>query len=48
MSGSEDVLNEIKQDDSKSIDYRKEVKLLERLFIDEILPFDEKEHNIKI
>ena len=42
-----DILSEIKQDESKTIDYRKEAKLLAKLFIDEMQPFDDRGYNIK-
>jgi group I intron endonuclease len=42
-----EILSEIKQDDNKTMDYRKEAKQLEKMFIDELLPFDDKGYNIR-
>jgi len=42
-----EILSEIKQDDTKNTDYRKEVKQLETMFIEELQPFDENGYNIK-
>jgi hypothetical protein len=42
-----EILSEIKQDDTKATDYRKEAKQLEAMFIEELQPFDEKGYNIK-
>ena len=42
-----EILGEIKQeDDEKNINYRKEVKELENMFIEELQPFEEKGYNI--
>lgn len=40
-----EILSEIKQDDSKEIDYAKEVKDLEEMFIEDLQPFGEKGYN---
>jgi len=41
-----EILSEIKpKEDDKHINYRKEVKELENMFIDELQPFDEKGYN---
>ena len=42
-----EILSEIKQDKTKTIDYRKEAKQLEEMFIEELQPFGEKGYNIK-
>lgn len=42
-----EILSEIKQDDTKKIDYRKEANHLELMFIEELQPFDEKGYNVK-
>lgn len=42
-----EILSEIKQDDAKTTDYRKEVKQLETMFIEELQPFDDNGYNIK-
>jgi hypothetical protein len=42
-----EILSEVKQEDDETIDYRKEVKQLARMFIDELQPFNEKGYNIK-
>lgn len=43
-----EILVELKQDDTKTIDYcRKEVKQFEALFIEELQPFDDKGYNTK-
>lgn len=44
---SYEVLMEIKQDDTKIVDYRKEAKKLEKMFIEELQPFDDKGYNTK-
>jgi group I intron endonuclease len=42
-----EILSEIKQDDEgKRIDYRKEAKELENMFIKEIQPFGDKGYNV--
>ena len=41
-----EVLGEIEQDD-KTKDFKKEVKMLETMFIEELQPFDEKGYNRK-
>ncbi|OFY17131.1 MAG: hypothetical protein A2X11_01720 [Bacteroidetes bacterium GWE2_42_24] len=40
-----EILSEIKQDDTENVDYLKEVRQLELLFIEELQPFDEKGYN---
>jgi hypothetical protein len=42
-----EILSEIKQDETQIIDYRKEVKQLEKMFIDELNPYDDKGYNTK-
>jgi group I intron endonuclease len=42
-----EILSEIKQDETETIDYRKEVKRLENMFIDELNPYDDKGYNTK-
>ena len=42
-----EILSEIEQDDTKTIDYRKEANQLEAMFIEELQPFDDKGYNIK-
>ncbi|NVO01807.1 MAG: GIY-YIG nuclease family protein [Bacteroidetes bacterium] len=37
-----EILEEIKQDDEKQIDYNKELKILEEMVISELKPFNEK------
>jgi group I intron endonuclease len=44
---SYDILEEIKQTEDPKIDYKKEVKALEELLIEEIQPFDNKGYNKK-
>lgn len=39
------ILAEIKQDDEKEMDYKKELKVLEELYIEELNPFEEKGYN---
>ncbi|MCG6190026.1 GIY-YIG nuclease family protein [Maribellus maritimus] len=42
-----EILGEIKQeDDEKNPNYRKEVKELEKMFIEELQPFDDKGYNL--
>lgn len=40
-----ETLSEIKQDDEKKINYRKEVKELEKMFVEDLQPFGEKGYN---
>lgn len=40
-----EILSELEQKDTKTIDYQKEVKLLEEIVMDEIQPFDDKGYN---
>ncbi len=42
-----EILSEIEQDESKNLDYKKEVKALELLYIDDLQPFGEKGYNWK-
>lgn len=42
-----EILSEIKQNNTKTIDYRKEAKQLEAMFIEEMEPFNDKGYNIK-
>ena len=46
-SFSYEILAEIKQVDEKKINYNKEIKVLEELFIEELEPFDDKGYNIR-
>lgn len=43
-----EILSELKQDESKIIDYRKEVKELERMFIEELQPFEVNGYHVKM
>lgn len=40
-----EIISELKEDEGKEIDYKKEVKELEELFVEEIQPFGEKGYN---
>lgn len=40
-----EILSEIKQEENRTIDYRKEAKKLESLFIEDLQPFNEKGYN---
>jgi hypothetical protein len=40
-----EILSEIKQTEDQSIDYTKEAKMLAKMFIEEIKPFNEKGYN---
>jgi group I intron endonuclease len=42
---SYEILSEIKQDDTKTIDYRKEIMQLEKMFIEELQPFNNNGYN---
>lgn len=42
-----EILSEIKQDETKAIDYRKEAKQLELMYIEDLQPFNEKGYNTK-
>ncbi len=42
-----EILSEIKQDETRTIEYRKEAKQLEHMFIDELQPYDENGYNTK-
>lgn len=42
-----ETLAEVKQDDSETVDYAKEVKMFEALYIDDLKPFDDKGYNKK-
>ena len=43
-----EILSEIKQEEDKQINYQKEVKLLEAMFIDELKPFGDQGYNEEI
>jgi group I intron endonuclease len=40
-----EILDEIKQDDTKKTDYSKELKQLEEMWIEELQPFNDKGYN---
>eukprot|EP00825_Cyclidium_porcatum_P024910 TRINITY_DN27233_c0_g1_i1.p2 TRINITY_DN27233_c0_g1~~TRINITY_DN27233_c0_g1_i1.p2 ORF type:complete len:127 (+),score=20.00 TRINITY_DN27233_c0_g1_i1:146-526(+) len=42
---SYEILSEIKQDDTKTIDYRKEIMQLEKMFIEKLQPFNNNGYN---
>ncbi|UAY50751.1 GIY-YIG nuclease family protein [Ferruginibacter albus] len=42
-----EILDEIKQDETKVVDYSKDVKQLEKMYIDELKPFDDKGYNME-
>jgi group I intron endonuclease len=42
-----EILEEIKQNDEKPLDYNKEIKTLEDMIIEELKPFDDKGYNNK-
>lgn len=42
-----EILDEIKQDETKNIDYGKEVKQLEKMYIDELQPFETRGYHKK-
>lgn len=42
-----EILSEIQQDDTVQMDYRKEIKKLEAMFIEELQPFGEKGYHGK-
>jgi len=42
-----EILSEIQQDDVVQMDYRKEIKKLEAMFIEELQPFGEKGYHVK-
>jgi len=42
-----EILAELKQEDGKEVDYNKELQELEKLFLDEPEPFDERGYNKK-
>jgi len=42
-----EILSEIKEDETKTIDYRKEAKQLELMFIEELQPFNDKGYHTK-
>ena len=41
-----EILSELKEDDGKEIDFKKEVKELEELYLEELQPFGENGYNI--
>jgi hypothetical protein len=42
-----EILSEIQQDDTVQMDYRKEAKKLEAMFIEELQPFGERGYHVK-
>ncbi len=42
-----EILSEIQQDDVVQMDYRKEIKKLEAMFIEELQPFGEKGYHVR-
>ena len=40
-----EILSELKQTETEKVDYKKEVKLLEEMIIEELKPFDDKGYN---
>lgn len=42
-----EILSEIKQDETKTIDYSKEAKQLEIMFIEELQPFGDKGYHVR-
>ncbi len=42
-----EILSELEQDDDKPVDYAKEVKTLEAMFLEELQPYGEKGYHIK-
>jgi hypothetical protein len=42
-----EILSEIKQDDTKTMDYKKEAKQLEEMYLEELQPFGDKGYNIR-
>lgn len=42
---SYEILGLIKQSDEAGVDYKKELKLLEKLYVEELQPFDDKGYN---
>ena len=42
-----EILSEIKEDENLTIDYKKEAKTLELMFIEELQPFGDKGYNTK-
>lgn len=42
-----EILSEIQQDDAVQMDYRKEIKKLEAMFIEELQPFGDKGYHVK-
>ena len=43
-----EILAELKQDDKKEVNYKKELKELEKLYIEELEPFESKGYNKKL
>ena len=43
-----EILAELKQDDKKEINYKRELKELEKLYIEELEPFEAKGYNKKL
>jgi hypothetical protein len=42
-----EILSELKQDDSKEIDYSRDVKKLEEMFLEELQPYGENGYHVK-
>lgn len=42
-----EVLAELDHEEGKNINYRKELKVLEKMYLEELSPFDEKGYNIR-
>lgn len=43
-----EILSEIKQDDEKPMNYQKEIKSLEAMFVQELQPFGENGYNLAV
>lgn len=41
------ILDEIKQEEGKNVDYNKEIKQLEQMYMDELQPFEERGYHKK-
>ncbi|MBE0649930.1 MAG: GIY-YIG nuclease family protein [Bacteroidales bacterium] len=41
-----EILGEIKQDDTESVDYRREVKQLEEMYLEKMQPYGNKGYNV--
>lgn len=42
-----EILSEIKQDETENVDYLKQAKELEKMFIEELQAFGDKGYNVK-